>query len=296
MRSAARLSPILLLTALGACRPEIGEAPSSITGPRILAVRGEPPESSPGEEVTYEVLVASPAGTLLEPEAYWALCLTPRPLAENNSVNDACWREAYLPIGGPSRTITAATPEDACQLFGPETPPGDYRPRDPDITGGFYQPVRVAIPELAAFGFERVTCNLANAPADIAVDFRERYLPNRNPELTALTARDADLAAVPAGARVELELGWTPESAEVYPVFDAAAQALVDRREALRVSWYATAGSFEADRTGRGEDEAETFTRNTWTAPAEPAAVHLWVVLRDSRGGVSFSAHDAVVR
>jgi hypothetical protein len=286
----------LLLAVLAACRPELGDPPSAITGPRILAIRGEPPESKPGDDVAYDVLVASPGGTVEDPAAYWAFCLTPKPVAENNSVNEVCWADAYSPIGGPGATVTAATPEDACKLFGPETPPGDYRPRDPDATGGYYQPVRVAIPELAAFGFERITCSLPNAPADIALEFRDRYRPNQNPVLADLSSLGAPLDAVPAGAAVELEIGWTPDSAEAFPVFDPAAQALADRREALRASWFATGGTFNADRTGRAEDDPVTFTRNTWTAPAEAGVVHLWIVLRDSRGGVDFAAYEAVVR
>lgn len=64
----------------------------------------------------------------------------------------------------------------------------------------------------------------------------------------------------------------------------------------MRVSWFATAGSFANDRTGRGEEELETFTENAWTAPDEARNVHLFVVLRDSRGGVAFASHEVVTR
>jgi hypothetical protein len=73
-------------------------------------------------------------------------------------------------------------------------------------------------------------------------------------------------------------------------VFDVRAQAIVERRESLRVSWFATAGAFDLDRTGRAEDETESFTENAWTAPDEARVTHLWFVLRDARGGLAFAS------
>src|SRR5262245_5176821 len=114
----------LMLSMCAACRPEVGDPASLVRTARILGVRAEPPESKPGNSVSYEVLVASPDGTTVDPAAYWAFCLTPKPLSENDAVNTVCWEDAYLPFGGPSAKITARTPKDACSLFGPETPPG----------------------------------------------------------------------------------------------------------------------------------------------------------------------------
>ena len=39
----------------------------------------------------------------------------------------------------------------------------------------------------------------------------------------------------------------------------------------------------------------ETTSDNTWTAPADAGTVSLWVVLRDSRGGVAFAPYTATV-
>src|SRR5262249_43781039 len=157
------------------------------------------------------------------------------------------------PIGGPAATMMAVTPSDACSLFGPEPPPQKpgqppLRPRDPDVTGGFYQPVRVRIEGTDdAFALERVKCNLANAPIDVGVQYAMRYMVNNNPQPAAVSAPPS----VPPGARITLQASWTPESAETYPVFDLVTRQLVDRREAMRVSWYTTAGKLEHDRTGR---------------------------------------------
>ena len=59
----------------------------------------------------------------------------------------------------------------------------------------------------------------------------------------------------------------------------------------MRVSWYATAGSFEHDITGRSEFDTETFADNTWK-PGDPGYGHMWVVLHDSRGGTDFADYD----
>lgn len=73
-------------------------------------------------------------------------------------------------------------------------------------------------------------------------------------------------------------------------MFDRGSRTPVDHRETMRVSWFVSAGALASDRTGRGEDETETFADGVGTTPdAGPA--YLWVVLRDSRGGVAFAGH-----
>jgi hypothetical protein len=83
---------------------------------------------------------------------------------------------------------------------------------------------------------------------------------------------------------------------EPYVVLDPVKRELVDTREAMRVSWFATDGDFEHDRTGRTEEEAGTsYTDNQWTAPDAHGTVHLWVVIRDDRGGVGFESYTLEV-
>ena len=68
------------------------------------------------------------------------------------------------------------------------------------------------------------------------------------------------------------------------------------RRESLRVSWFTTAGSYAEDRSGRNDDEPESFTENTWTAPDEARVSHLSLVLRDARGGMDFATLAVTTR
>jgi hypothetical protein len=52
------------------------------------------------------------------------------------------------------------------------------------------------------------------------------------------------------------------------------------------VSWYATAGSLAEEHTGRAAGDPALDSSNSFVAGG-PA--HLWVVLRDDRGGVGWS-------
>jgi hypothetical protein len=79
--------------------------------------------------------------------------------------------------------------------------------------------------------------------------------------------------------------------AEPYIFYDPLARKLTERREALRVSWFSASGSFQDDHTGRREDETDAFSDGLWTAPNTTGLEHLWVVLRDSRGGTSWQSY-----
>lgn len=301
-RRRALLAAAMLLAS--ACRPDFGERDSRITRTQVLAVRGEPPEAKPGELVRYSVLVATPKGPVAEPIASWAFCATPKLLTENGAVSAACFADGVRPIAEGTASIEAPLPTDACSLFGPAISSAELRPRDPDVTGGYYQPVRVTVfgdeEPAVALGLERVTCSLANAAADVTRDFARRYAPNENPELepigATLDGQPIELDQIPSGATITLRARWTESSAERYVRYDPALRALTDRREWLRVSWFSTAGDFDNDRTGRAEDELDSFTENRWTAPPHGGEVHLFVVLRDARGGVDYAVHRITVR
>jgi hypothetical protein len=83
---------------------------------------------------------------------------------------------------------------------------------------------------------------------------------------------------------------------EEYAYLDPEQGALVDRHESMRVSWFASAGEFDDDHTGRLEEEfAVSTSDNGWRAPASQGAVFMWVVLRDDRGGVDFHSFEVQV-
>jgi len=84
------LAVVALLLAVAGCKPDFGTPASLVTERRILAVRAEPPEVRPTETATFTALVVSPDGTVASPAIDWALCVTPKPLDENNVVASAC--------------------------------------------------------------------------------------------------------------------------------------------------------------------------------------------------------------
>jgi hypothetical protein len=77
--------------------------------------------------------------------------------------------------------------------------------------------------------------------------------------------------------------------AEAYARFNPDSRLFETLHESIRVSWFATAGSFRDAVTGRDESEfASSTTEDAWTAPSSSGPVRLWLVIRDARGGQSF--------
>jgi hypothetical protein len=311
------LTVLVVDSILLGCKPEVGQAPSLITDYALLAVKGEPAEAKPDENVVYSFLLASPSGTVTDATAGWDVCETPKSPAENSSVASACNPSEPGPTTG--QTFEAPVLTNACMLFGPIAPPVKVgqpaiRPRDPDSTGGYYLPVRVKFPDLATgsltgFAFERISCDLANAATDIVAEYDKQYQPNNDPGIAATdviradgssfnldASTDANPQTITSGESVVFQATFADGSAETFPVLNSSGDALVDQTESLYMSWFATSGSFQHDRTGVAGSETATSTSNTWKAPdtAIPV-VYLWLVLRDSRGGTTFKSYGIQV-
>lgn len=272
---------LLLVVAFGGCEDALDQRLAIVDAPRVLAIHAEPAEAKPGGLVSYRALLASPDGPLADAPR-WAFCTAPKPPTEDNAVSDQCLGDANLVDLGTSEIVSGTLPSDGCLRFGPDTPPGGFRPRDPDPTGGYYQPVRADAASQVAFGLSRITCKLPTAPTDVARDYDLHYLANQNPTLD-----DIVLDTVPANSDITLTASWRAESAESYLFYDTLSQRLVTRREAMRVSWYATGGSLDVDASAVGEGDTATSVSTTWHTPAAGDA-WLWFVLRDSRGGISW--------
>jgi hypothetical protein len=286
----------------GACKPDLGAAQSFIDAPRVLAVRANPPESRPAEApIAFDALLVDVDGRVAAPDVGWAICNEPHPPAESNVVSSDC---LAIPDEAAGETFTAPLPADACTNFGPLTSKPGARPADPDTTGGYFQPVRATwhsgAGDLVTFALTRILCPLgAIASNDVAGEYANEYHPNVNPTLGTVVldpdgaqtpiftpGETSETATVPAGTLVSFEARWDADIQETFKVYDLTTHVLVDQTESLRLSWFATGGVFEHERTGRSADEVGmTFTRNLWRAPTTPGPIHVWMVLRDSRGG-----------
>jgi hypothetical protein len=298
-----RLGRPASLVALGiaACIPSLGPGDALVTAPRILAVRADPAEAAPGAKVKFTALVASPAGTQTQAAIQWDFCTAPKPLTEDNVVANACLTDpSSLVPAGSGVSIDVATPHTSCSIFGPDVGTTGARPRDPDGTGGYYQPLLASLPGTdGAIELTRIHCDLANADAASATAFAKQYKLNQNPQLLPIAGTvggaASSLSAIPSGARVTLHASWPASSAETFAYFDPSSQTVTTQREAMQVAWYASGGTLDTESTGRASSDMATMSDDGWTAPGTSGVVHLWVVLRDSRGGVDFLEQDLVV-
>lgn len=325
-----------LLLAAG-CLPEVASDLARVDEPRILAVRAEPAEAAPGEAATLTALYADADGELSAAPLDWAFCVARRPLAELGPVNRRCLAaegDALIAIG-EGLEVTTTLPEDGCRLFGPDPPPAQAdqpagRVVDPDLSGGYYQPIRVQPPGADAeqtLLLLRIRCGLAGATQQQSAEHRRRYKPNVAPAVTlAVDGAALEGLQVHAGEEVALRARWAAcpsapacgdgvcsldedgdscaqdcgetsgcAGAETYLIFDPTTLQLATRREAIGAAWYATGGSFAAARTGRAPEDLDAFSDNTWTAPDVAGSYALWVVLRDDRGGVAWHRADVTV-
>jgi hypothetical protein len=282
---------LVAAAAVAGCRPALDDRPWLVTTLQILGVRADPPEVAPGSEATMAVVTLDPTAAADASTTAWTLCRTPKPLDENRVVAADCLAPAAADATGSP--VTFAIPSDACQLFGPnppQPPPGapPMRPRDPDATGGYFQPVTTVLGDTTAVALERITCGLPDASLAIARAYQAGYRPNQNPQIASLTltidGAPVDSAIVPLGARVTVGVSWPADTAEAFPVFDRGANALVNAREVLTASWYVTGGTL--DRAAASIDDPSRLSATaTWVAPVSPASAEILVMLRDSRGG-----------
>lgn len=280
----------LLLIATVSCQDTFDLRPSQILAPRLLAVIAEPPEALPGALVKYTAVYAdlpTTPPTLAEPA--WAYCSqSPRP-ADYNSIAEACLQPVapWIVAVGQGYQITTQLPLDACGKFGSEPPPptpgeSAIRPTDPDATGGFYQPLRVGRPEFT-FAQIRVGCAPSQATAEVAREFRTRYVPNRNPSVSPIEVLKT------SDGLIRLRATIRQGSLESYVVYDLGSRTITPRNEVLRAQWFASNASLAIDSAL--PNDAATLENVVTRVPGNIGA-RVWLVLRDDRGGVAYQQLD----
>lgn len=333
------LSVLALSGLLPGCVPEFTDDVSQVEGFRVLAVRADPAEVPPGSQVSLSVLWAAPTGeTVDEDDVDWGLCTQKKELTELGPVAPECLSafasqksEVLLHLGAGSQVETTVA-RDACRFFGPLAPPAEEgstvsgRPADPDLTGGFYQPVLVGREE-ATVGSIRLLCGPSGLSVSELITFNRGYRPNEHPEFESVELRETGSSraidpeqtlSVVAGEAIRFRSSWPlcPEQAdcgdglctagenstdcaadcatdpvgcmgaESYLLADVESRSTAPQKEKLSVSWFTTEGTFESSVTDDSDDRG--YTENVWTAPESPASLTLWLVLRDDRGGVSW--------
>ncbi len=292
------LALLAVATVCGGCRPTLDDRPWLVTKLQIVGWKADPPEVTPGSAVNLQIVALDPAGAPDTAATSWTLCHAPKPPGENRVVSPACLAPtAPDAVGDP---VQVTIPTDACRVFGPDVPqpaPGapPTRPRDPDATGGYYQPLTVNLGTSLAVGLERVTCDLPDASLATSRVFQAAYQPNQNPMITGLSftldGAPIDPTAIPPGARITIEATWPAGTAEVFPVFDRGSAAIVETEETLLATWYVTGGELERASTAIVSGTVLS-TATDWTAPVAPTNVELALILSDSRGGSDVARAD----
>ncbi len=320
-----RLGPLALVCAAAACTPTFTDDTAIVSSPRLLAVQAEPPEGALGASFTLTALYVDQNGPHDPSGIDWATCLLQKPLGEPGPIAEACFTDASPDLAalGDGGVVHGTIPQNACQIFGPDSPPPmmgqpSARPTDPDTTGGFYLPIRTKSGDAQwSAALERIACQPSGITQSVSLAFGSGYRANANPAIAALSRLAGDggstvinpdapgtatALTVSEGERVDLRVDWPQCSgtdpcggAESYLYIDPTSKQIVPRRESMVASWYASAGTFDEDRSGRSETDPATSAGNTWIAPSTPGPVHFWVVLRDARGGVGWSSYTVSV-
>jgi hypothetical protein len=224
-----RAIPVLwLAAALAGCTPELDDRTFLVSGPRLLAIAPSPAEAAPPAAVTFTALYVDQKGARDVGELAWAYCVARRALTDQGTVSPACLASsgsALVPIGAGA-SASGPLPMDACQLFGPDLPTPmngqpSGRPADPDPTGGYYQPVRLAVTdggERTSIGAARIACGVGDASQAVSTEFTQRYRLNESPAIASLTIGSAVVppdgpgaapgASVSPGETVTLTAAW----------------------------------------------------------------------------------------
>ncbi len=315
---------------LSACAPTVSDETSIVTSPRLLAVQAVPAEVGTGGTFAMTALYVGPQGDESASSIDWATCLLQKPLGEPGPIDPACFVDAspsLVPLG-TGGSVDGSVPSNACQLFGPDSPPPKpgqpaARPTDPDTTGGFYLPIRVKSGDAQwAVALERIECQPSGVSLPVFSAFTNGYVANQNPTIRALSMlspgsgsgapvpiapyapADPPGLTVSPSQHVSLQVEW-PEcpavpapcgGAETYLYIDPTTENVATGRESMVASFFATGGSFDLDRVGRSGDDVAMQVVNGWTAPSSPTEVRLWVVLRDARGGVGWESYAVDVK
>src|SRR5262249_19011087 len=173
----------------------------------------------------------------------WDAC-TEAPLNGYGTINPDCLSRdtaPYLVPLGTGLSFSATLPEVAAEIFAP-----------PDASGGLYLPIRV-----------RVQGTTQRVDGAYHMRLAQGDTPNRNPILTGVLVIPATGDPIPldeasplevhAGDRVKMRATFSDDSAETYALMLPGAMQTVT--EVLRVSWYATGGSWSEGVTGAAKPD-----------------------------------------
>lgn len=255
---------------------------------RVLAVAATPAEPRPGDVVTFDALILSPARPLAG--SVWFLC------SSDASSDYGCEVDPSLVRGGDPEEMDFEALQAAGLIgFLPAMPPTWLVPTDfldalaeeDRLEGTFAMTYITAIPEFEdseEFDEDELEIAYKRVPVSLATT------PNHNP---AVAGWRVDGFEVADGATVRLDAGqaYTVEciladdAVETY-TFRNEAGSDETRTEEPYLSWYLQEGSFDQTNTLYPTASVVYF------APDEPTLARqtIWTVVRDRRGGMGWAS------
>lgn len=314
------------------CGPSDFRPPSLVDRPRIVgmitSVAADATRATPvgGERVTVTPVLVEPEGEEGTLSTLWLACLAAptrsglpscgsMPLAFGGPAAPGVVSPIVIdlppippsPFGAPSLLLTLASCDGGAT---PALPADATSATQPTCTGG----AEDARAELTVFtmpvGLEAEGANHHPSIDDEEIALRIGMGEERVWEATADPlpsggcAALAETAALPRVTVTETDipvvtLGWTsgPDDRETYEVFIEGASVAERRREALQISHFVTAGTFERQFSAvESGDPDDVRPEIEWTPPsrgdidAAGEVVRFWWVARDLRGGMDVVA------
>lgn len=254
---------------------------------RVLAVATEPAEPRPGDTVTFDALILSPAEPLAG--SAWFVC------DAASSDDFGCEIDESLFEGADPTTMDPAALAAAgfigfLPLLPPTwTVPADYLDEltpEAQLEGTFAMTYIAALPEVAdgeELAEDDVELAYKRVPVSLATT------PNHNPVVLGWTI---DGMPVAAEAEVRLDPGQAytvsvvldDTSVETYTFVDSTGAA-EERVEEPYFSFYLQEGEFNQ------ADSLWPYAEVVYFAPADPEldTQSLWAVVRDRRGGMAWA-------
>lgn len=293
---------VALAALLGACTPDL--SPQSLVDKfRVLSIQVDPASGAPGQEVTARALMSDSAQGTAPSFVVWATCF---PLPGQSG------RQCMEGSANPDEPLSQwqfLGIEDTVNFSLPEL---DAEEEDKEIFLIFAACTGLpAFPDCECPGPDCESCLDQFDVFDVCVDgedalayksvrvYQDPTMGNQNPQLVRVirdgeTWQEDDVPLVQctedACEKWTLGVEVTPESAQTYTVtrFDET----LERTEEPYVSWFATDGSYDADRTGVG-DEQENVAQVQWEPGTEQLTIKFYFVVYDGRGGVDWAVREA---
>ncbi|MCU1280292.1 MAG: hypothetical protein JWM53_3838 [bacterium] len=259
------LAVALVLAAAGGCTKADLSDFAFVQGLRLLGAQAEPPEAAPGDTVNLTAWVVNTHGGAVDVQ--WSACTLP----SNGVANPACTDGSGngLVAIGSGEMLTFVVPAVDAATLG-----------EPDVTGGVYLPIVI---------------HMTSPDDTLDAIYRLRIAQggdrrNNNPTLARIEGlRDDGVPEVAVKDVVwALIARYSGDSVEEYVTPASAPEPVAER---LTTQWFATAGSFPDLPVGGTAVQSFKLDR---ALPPSGAAIDLWLVGHDERGGTTM-IHRAFV-